>query len=262
MTIGEPKADLMHSPLPFVSVEHFKDNERARFLIAKTAIKSVVAYPELQEASSVLRANVYIDEMGFLPESHRDEQGRETDEDDYRSVHFAVTEKAKDGESARLIGTSRLITKQYIGDDLPIERLYPEIFVDNPAPQGSLEVSRFISRHEDEFTQHKVALSLIRAMTHYGVKQEVPYAYFVIEEPLWDLLNVIGLPMEPLSELKKLEEYGNTLNMAIRISPPEVIDTVTRDKTGTLLLTQFFQGEEHNDGLGFYRGSLVGGGNV
>lgn len=262
MTIIDTIRDTNKPPMPVVSTEVFEDAPKARYWIGKVAVGEHVILPEYFEATGVLRANVYIDEMHFLEPEHRDENGREFDEDDHRSIQFAVVEKTKDNTSARVVGISRLVEKRDDDDLLPIEKLFPEVFASNPAKNNSVEVSRFIARHEKEFTQHLIALSVIRAMTHHSVKNNIDDVYCVIEEPLYKLLSIIGLPMTLLAEPKKLDEYNNTENMAIVIDPRKVIEQVTRDKTGQLPLTQFFAGEDKNQGLGYYASALIGGGNV
>jgi N-acyl-L-homoserine lactone synthetase len=251
-----------HPMTPSVETSIFKDVKDARFWIGKTALLGEVVDPDIYYAGLLLRAKVYVEDMKFLTRSALDSYGYETDNDDDRSVHFAVAEQSIDGSEARITGTSRMILKRDDNDYLPIEKSFPEIFNKNPAPNGCLEVSRFIARHEERYLQHVVNLSLIRAMTHYSLNRDTPKVYFVIEQELWDLLDYIGLPMTQLSDLKLIEGYGDTFNMAVEIDPRRIIDAVRTDKTGKLLLTQFFRNEEPNEGLGYYRSSLTGGGDV
>lgn len=262
MTIGEPLHTFDHPMTPNIDPSLFDGHDTARFWIGKTALFNVIENPEMYAASLVLRARVYVHEMKFLPPTALTVSGHESDIDDDRSVHFAVAEQSRDGKEARVTGTARMIVKRDSEDLLPVEENFPEIFAENPIETDCLEVSRFISRHEDRYLQHVVSLSLIRAMTHFSLKNDVPKVYFEIEEEFWDLLSMIGLPMKKVGDLKPIDEYGGTHNMAVEIDPQEIMDAVTQDKTGTLLLTQFFRSEGPNEGLGYYKTSLIGGGNV
>ncbi|MCK9641563.1 MAG: GNAT family N-acetyltransferase [Prolixibacteraceae bacterium] len=243
--------------IPQVSSEIFETEPGAQFWIGKVAVENVINSPEYYVAATKLRANVYIDEMHFLTPDCRDANGCERDQDDDRSVAFATVERSPEDGVTRVIGTSRLIKKRSDDEKLPVEELFPEVFEDGPAEVGALEVSRFISRHEDKATQHLVALALIRSMTQYAVNNENLTAYFVIERPFYRLLQRTGLPMEVLSEPRILPKYGNTKNMAVRITPKDIIEQVDNDIEEKLFITKFFKNENGNLGLGFYPENLT-----
>jgi len=257
MTIDKLLTNSTACLTPEVSSEVFDDSYGGRFWIGQVAVQDVVKCPEYYNGALKLRANVYIDDMHFLTPEHRDENGHETDSDDRSSIHFAIAEKMPYGESARIVGTSRLIRKEDMDEKLPVERIFPEAFVNDPAEVNSVEVSRFISRHEKKSTQHMISLSLIRAMTLYAVDNEIPSAYFLIEEPLHRLLARIGLPMEILCDPKKVAEYGNTSNMVIRIKPKEIVDSCAEKGNEDLPISRFFKNENGNLGLGLYPEGLV-----
>lgn len=245
--------------IPQIKTEIFEHEPTSEYWIGRVACFDTIDYPDVYEGASRLRANVYIDEMHFLGPEHRDDKGCEYDCDDSRSIEFAIVQNEHDVEKARVIATSRLIRKRDENDLLPVERLFSEAFKDGPADVDAVEVSRFISRHEKRSTQHYAALALIRAMTQNAVYSDFKTAYFVIEEPLWRLLERMGLPMEKLTQPKKTAEYGDTKNMAVKIVPKDIIDLVDGDIEDKLPLTKFFKNENGSLGLGFYPASLVRG---
>lgn len=243
-----------------VSPEIFENHQDAIFWIGRVATGREVNMPNYYDGLSRLRAKVYVDEMHFLTKEHLDTFGRESDVDDARSVHIAVIENTSDEEnkSARVVGSGRLILKNNYEDTLPIESYFPEIFKDKPIESGSVEVSRFIARHEDRKTQHTIALALIRTMTHISVGADVKADYCIIEKPLYDLLSNIGIPVEQLGESKDITEYGGTL-YPVKINPYEILDSLKEDVIGNVVLKRFFKEESSNLGEGYYPKSLTGG---
>ena len=166
-------------------------------------------------------------------------------------------------KKARIVGYGRLILKKEVGEYLPIEKQFPEIFTTREAKPGSVEVSRFISRHEDGLTQHIIGLSVIRAMTHFSVKRNIDSAYFEIEKHLFDLLNYIGLPMSQLGQPKDVEEPGGRRTLyPIGINPFLIMEAVKTDAHNNMMLREFFKKESKNEGVGYYPKELVGGRNV
>lgn len=243
-----------------VSAEMFANHPDSAFWIGQVAMGNTVIKPIYYDGLSRLRAKVYVDEMHFLTAEHLDTFGRESDEDDARSAHFAVIENAssQNSNSATVVGSARLILKGDNDKPLPIENYFPEVFQGNPLENGSIEVSRFIARHENRQTQHTVALALIRAMTHYSINANLKEAYCIIETPLLNLLTSIGVPIEMLGGSKEIDEYGGVL-FPVKINPYEIIDSIRRDMTGKIALRRFFKEEIPNQGVGFYPNSLTGG---
>jgi N-acyl-L-homoserine lactone synthetase len=176
---------------------------------------------ELFAQARQLRADVYIDEKGFLSEESRQEDGGESDKDDDRSVQFAVTETfhGEDEPISQVIGTSRLVVKREKDDILPAEILFQDIPV---APVGSVEASRYIARHADKSIQRLASVALIMGMVNEATTREAGYIYAVVERPLKINFNWLGIPLHELTELRFLEEY-NTENMAIKFDPDEVL---------------------------------------
>jgi N-acyl-L-homoserine lactone synthetase len=248
---------------PAVSGEIFQTHPDAAYWIGRIAAADPMASnPDYYDALAQFRANVYVNQMGFLGPEHVDAFGRELDADDDRSVHFAVIENITNGQgpAGRIVGSGRLILKRTVEEPLPVEAQFPEIFHDNPIAAGSVEVSRFISRHPDQFTQHAIALAVIRAMSHYSVNNGVEADYCEIEKPLLKLLDVIGLPLEQLGEPKEVMEPGGLRKLyPIRINPYLILESVTKDAHDKIVLKEFFEKEVPNSGEGFYPANLIGG---
>lgn len=255
MAISEidPIISQAESYIPFVETSVFNDVPSAHFWIGKVAVPGEILLPEEYTAARQLRANIYIDKEGFLEPEAREVDGGESDEDDERSVQFAVIENL--GDRQRVVGTSRLIVKQHEDDLLPAEHHFPEAFENQPAPVGSTEASRFIAQHPNKMTKHLISLSEIRAMDLEALERGYEPIYAVIEERLAGMFEFIGVPFRRMTELKYLPEYS-TPNMAVEIDPIKVRDEIKKDLSGQLLLTQFFQNAITTRGLGHYEGDL------
>ena len=237
--------------LPRVDSEVFDQHPKAVFWVGQVAtINSVLAPAEFVGALQ-LRANTYIDDLGWLDERSRDEVGREIDEDDARSVHFAILEK-NGSIQPKVVGASRLILKTSESDKLPIERFYPEAFADTPAELGAVEGSRLIARHPNQFKQHLISMANIRAMDLWALNEKVPYIYGVAERPLLRFLKLHGFPYEQLSDYKNLPEYGDTLNAAIRFDPRKVAALNPENSSRATVLKKFFEEAVDTLGLGYF----------
>ena len=235
---------------PAVETSVFDDNPDVRFWIGLTAMSGIIEKPIEYHASQRLRANVYIDELNWLPPSARNSHGLEADEYDQRSVEFATIEN--NSPVRKLVGTVRLIEKRHEADQLPVEKLFPEVFDDKPAEIGAVEISRLIARHPEDLMQHYISLGLIRAIDLHAVKEGVPNSYAVVEKPLQRYLRMIGVPYEQLTDYKIVESYGSTLNTAIRINPQAVKDSALSAQGRQAFLRSFFASALENNGLGHY----------
>lgn len=257
MAISEldPRLTIVEAVTPHVETALFDDAPESRYWVGCVAVANEVILPAEFTAARMLRANVYIEEMGFLDPTAREADGGESDADDERSVQFAVIENRAETGEKRLVGTSRLIMKRDEDDTLPVEQLFPEAFKHGPAPAGSVEASRFIARHPNKMQQHVISLAEMRAMDLRAISMEAPYIYAVIEQKLAGLFDMISLPYKQLTELRMVEEY-NTENMAVEIEPEAVLESVRTDVSGQLLLTQFFKGASDNLGVGYYDETL------
>ena len=241
-----------------VPAEIFANHADSAFWVGKVAMGSTVIKPVYYDGLSRLRAKVYVDEMHFLTTEHLDTFGRESDQDDARSAHFAVIENGSidNHETARVVGSARMILKETQDKPLPIEIYFPEVFENNPLDNGSLEISRFIARHEDRQMQHTIALALMRTMAHYSEGLNAESAYCIIEDPLLKLLMSVGIPTEVLGDSKDIEEYGGVL-YPVKIN--SFIDSIRRDKVANIALKRFFKEDTPIQGVGFYPKSLTGG---
>lgn len=239
--------------IPSVETSVFDGHQEAKFWIGKVAVPGEILLPDEYIAARQLRANIYIDKEGFLPPEARETDGGESDEDDDRSIQFAVVENL--GVRSRLVGTTRLIVKRHENDSLPVEQLFPEAFEDRPAPIGATEASRFIAQHPNKMTKHLISLSGIRAMDLEALERGYEPVYAVVEERLAGMFDFIGLPYRKMTDLKFLPEYS-TPNMPIEIDPSRVLEEIKKDLSGRLLLTQFFQDALVSQGLGHFENDL------
>ncbi len=246
---------------PNVSGELFEGHPNATLWIGRVAGMGTVEIPELYSAVGALRSKVYIDEMGFLDENRADSFGREYDNFDSRSIHLAVVQKMKRGDGARVTGAVRMIVKENADQVLPIEPEFTSLFTANPAEVPSVEVSRFISRNDDQMLQHAIGIALIRGMTYEVADRHIDTAYFEVERPLLGILKGIGLPLEELSKKPKevVEPGGIRKLYPLKIKPSRIIDHVTTDENKRFVLRDFFKREAGNGGLGYYDDTLTGG---
>ncbi|MEU7530730.1 hypothetical protein AB0A74_33715 [Saccharothrix sp. NPDC042600] len=198
----------------------FDHHPDARFYVGVLALPGWrVLVPEYAAATR-LRANVYIDEQGFLPSDARDGAGGEHDADDARSVHFGVVERAGPG-LARLIAVVRLILRERPGDTLPVEHHFPEAFTGAPAATRSCEVSRLISRHEDKRVQGAAFGWLMRTAAAWARRHHYRRAYALVEEWLARHCRVLGIPHERLTDAKHIPHYA-TANLVLALDPDAV----------------------------------------
>lgn len=251
-------------PTVEVSSEVFQSHPEAVFWIGRLATNAgkgiLHSNDSYVDALGRFRANVYVHERGYLDASVLDENGREFDEYDNKSVQFAVIENEHEGVLApRIVGSIRMIQKENESDLYPIEKYFPEVF-EEPIGKNSAEVSRFIASYPEDrrFMQHVIALSLIRAATLFSAKENIEDCYCIIEKPLYKSLAGIGIPVEILGNPKNIPEQGGVL-YPIRIKIKDVLDSVTTDKTGNIILKDFFIQEIGSGGEGYYPADLIGG---
>ena len=174
-----------------------------------------------------LRAQVYIDEMGFLPQTSKLPDGTESP-DKYDLLestrHFCVYEEAEQTNTA--VGTIRIINKESSEIVLPVEEHFGEFL--GKAPVGSIEVSRFVVAQERRAEHDKlfVSILLIRAALSNIIQEDSPRIYAIVEEELLrHLRDVIGIPFEVVGEKKYIDEY-KTVNYAVTVDPKKILDGV------------------------------------
>lgn len=241
-----------------VESDVFKDNPEAVYYIGVVAVPGEVIMPAEYDAWAKFRGNVYIDEMGFLPEDARDEQGREFDKDDDRSINIAVLQNGENGQLPRVIGGARLIMKDTVEEVLPVEEMYPETFSEDPAAVGSTEASRLISRHHSRGVQGVIGMALIRTMAVMTYDNGRKPVYAVIEDDkLGRIFQRVKLPYVAVSEPKMVDEYAS-VNTAIAIDPAEVLATIQPgNHVNAPMMEAFYKGVETHKGLGYFDKTLV-----
>lgn len=241
--------------VPVVDTAIFDQVSVPAFWVGKVAVGLDAILPDEFLAARQLRAQVYVDELGYLPPSARMDDGGELDEDDPRSVHFAVIEHTDTGLDV-IRGNTRLIKKAEEDDTLPVEKFFPDVFQAEPAPRGSVEASRFIARHENRIKQHAIMLSMVRTMVANAAESGSPYIYAVVENHLEHLFSKINLAYDVLSEPIYLEEYKSD-NMALRFDPIAVLSQVDTDQYGQEIMQMFFATARENLGEGHYDETLI-----
>jgi N-acyl-L-homoserine lactone synthetase len=245
--------------------EMFDEKPEAKYWVGRIAFSGSLPPASVMEcytAMAKLRADVYVDQMGYLGPEQKDTLGRELDDYDSKSIHFGAIENVMCEEEsyARVIGSGRLIMKKTEDEPLPIENKYPEIFSGSPIAVGAAEVSRFISRHDSEPVQHMIALAIIRIMSLYSIKNGINADYFEVEKPLLRLLSIIGLPLEQLGNPKQVVEPGGIRTLyPIVVDPNLILPSLAHDLHHKIPLRKFFEKEIPNGGEGFYPSTLIGG---
>lgn len=237
--------------IPSVETDVFDENNIAQFNVGVLALPNIVEDPRGWQAARRLRANVYIDEKGYLPSHSRQADGGETDCDDWRSVQFGVYENVHRPGESRMVGTSRLIVKSEDEALLPVETLFPDAFEGQPAELGSVEASRYIARHEDKFSQRATSLALMRAMASFCVRGAKQPVYATVEDSLAGLFDKIRLPFDQIGEARMLPEY-NSVNLPIRIDPVEVAGNVQAQAHTSDIMRGFFKDVSRHHGLGYF----------
>jgi N-acyl amino acid synthase of PEP-CTERM/exosortase system len=170
---------------------------------------------ELLDRVFQLRFQVYCVERGFEDAAGHPE-GRERDDDDRRSLHFLVLDRAT-GEAA---GTVRLILPQ-IGNDLPVFRLSGTCRPAVGLPQGSTaEVSRFAIakafRRQLEASWRRgnggrtalpiITFGLIQAIVMMSAIGGITHIVAMMEPALLRLLRRMGIEFHPVGGL--VEHHG------------------------------------------------------
>lgn len=249
VTIGSTDRHAAREEISPVGMGDALRADSRRFSLSITAMGSVVLNPRLYVAAGRKRAEVYIDEMGFLGEESRGRDGVEHDADDARSTHLVVNDGGASGRETNVVGLTRLIEKRDADDLLPAERMFDI----EPVPKGSLEVSRFIARSGDLDFQHRVSLAMMRAIALKATEEGVPYIYAVVEEPLYRHFKAIGIPFRPVTDLQWVPEY-RTENRVIRVVPAEVIPGIREKDShrGSVTIAPFFEKELKTLGFGTY----------
>jgi len=204
--------------VPLVSGDVFSDHEDDRFAIGVFNSNDIMSYkPDTKEQAYLkLRANVYIDRNKIFDNNVRRIDGTELDENDERSTHFVVFENLRMGRVA-VFACMRLIQKSFdMNDELPIENLFPDSFIE-PAPQDSIEVSRFIVCHEKSKYSTVAKLKLITAGLAHAIENDLGPIFGVIEPDLKKVLLRMSMPIEEIAKPQIVGEYTDE-NLGIEIN--------------------------------------------
>ena len=220
--------------IPTVETYFFEGHEDARFAVGLLAVGNTIIAGRDEEHLGYLRlrANVYADQTNMIPKEHVLEDGTERDADDERSVHFGVIENIPGNH--RVVAAMRLIIKsREDGRSLPIEDYFPEAFKNGPALENSIEVSRYICRHEDARVQGELKWPLYTQALSYVMAHDLGPTYAVVEAPLENQLKGIGIPLGRIAEPKFLPEY-NADNLALEIYTAKLAHIMKLDKRSSI----------------------------
>ncbi|WP_353055590.1 hypothetical protein [Leucobacter sp. CX87] len=218
-----------HQVIPVIGSALFADEPTSRLacgIIAEGGI-AVAGFEAEYAAHFHLRKKVYVDQTGQLAESELQPDGTDRDDDDARSVTFAVFENHADG--VRVVGVSRLILR---GDEhpLPVEEFCPDSFAPGDLTVNSVEVSRVIARHERAALQDLVQWHLFAIMLAYVANHELGRTFAIIEPWLERVLNG-SIAIERIGDPRYVEHYLD-YNLPIEIDIPASAELVNARNGG------------------------------
>jgi hypothetical protein len=224
--------------VPVMESQLFAEHQDRKFAVGAVAYGGV-ALPGMDseyEGTFELRRRVYVDEMKFLNNEELDENGVERDIDDDRSVAFGVFENRGNGRVASIAFT-RLIGKAIhqeldMHDDrpLPIEKYYASEFQEKPAPQGSVEVSRLISRHESAPVQDMATWLLYGATLAHIKRNNLGPTFGIVETWLERRLGGLGVAKR-IGDPVYVERY-KTENVPILIDTERFVVVANKRQPG------------------------------
>lgn len=200
----------------------FESNPDSRLAAGILAVdgRAVEGLEEEYASHFQLRRRVYVDQTAQLAADELNEDGTDRDEDDARSVTFAVFEQSEAG--VRIVGVSRLIIR---GDrPLPIEEFCPDAFETVPLAGSTVEVSRVIARHEKAALQDLVQWQLFALMLAYIPPHGLGRTFAIIEPWLErHLLGIIAL--QRIGDVRYVAHYLD-YNLPVEIDIPASTDCV------------------------------------
>lgn len=209
------------SVIPRLQSEVFLENPTSRFAVGVVGVGDTSMYPVEKSAYHELRANVYARQTGMLSMDQITDDG-EYDDDDARSVHMAILENR--GNHQRVVAASRLIIRQD-GMPLPVEQFFPGVFSGAAAPDFSIEVSRYIARHEDARIQDSLRIPTFARILAYIAAHNLGPTYAVIEPFLERKFRMVGVPCARLADPQFLPKYNET-NIPILIDTQRLADRI------------------------------------
>lgn len=218
-----------HQVIPVLDSSVFAKEPAARLACGILAVNDV-AVPGFEAeylAHFELRRRVYVDQTGQLAPTELQADGTDRDDDDARSVTFAVFENHSDG--VRVIGVSRLIVR---GDErpLPVEEFCPDSFTPGELTAKSVEVSRVIARHERAALQDLVQWHLFAVMLAYVANHGLERTFAIIEP--WLERHLLGsIAIARIGDVRYVEHYLD-YNVPIEIDIPESAEKVNARNGG------------------------------
>lgn len=261
---------IAHNPaqLPEIGVntevdpQFFKGHEESALWVGSVAVLGEVT-SSAHDATLKFVADRYIDKHGFRDDSTRDEFGRTIDPDAYRITRLAAIEnrRTRRGKpTPRVIGSMSIIVKQDKDDaPMPIENAFPEASV-VPLGAGSAEVHDYAVHHEDDRVKHMTSLALVRGLIFQGLDHNIEYGYAMVEKKIERLYRMLGVDIDTIADPKNfIEPQGEVTLIPTRLNYKSIPLTMSTDKTGNPLASEFFLSESKNRGQGFYPAELVGG---
>lgn len=241
--------------IPVIESDLFANNMQARFAIGIVAVGDAVHADLHDEYDSYyqLRRNCYVEETGQLDQSEIDEDGTDRDTDDARSVAFAAFENLGVDEDhgvrrIRTVSALRLIMKGFGNDateqrPLPVEEFCPDIFATTPAPVGSTEVSRFITRHESARMQDLLKWKTYGVGLAYVANHNLGPTYAVIEP--WLERHFKGtIPVSRIGEPRYIPHYQD-YNLPIEVHTDQLAGQIDADKPGSMRQLREDEGSMH-----------------
>jgi N-acyl-L-homoserine lactone synthetase len=212
--------------VPVVESDIFVGHENKRYATCVFSAEDVLNYKSnsIIKAYLRLRANVYVDQTGMLEDHAKQSDGTELDIDDERSTHFVVLENRM-GRVA-VFACMRFIEKTADkNSELPIEEFFPDAFSEK-SPQNSIEVSRFIARHDEARQCLLAKRELMTAGLAHALEYNLGPVFGVVEPGFEKALKLMGVPTRRIAEPVLVPEY-NDENLGLEV------DTYGfRDKVG------------------------------
>lgn len=219
--------------IPQVESRLFQDKPDARFAVGVIAIGDTVLPGLESEALGYyqLRAGVYAYQTNMIDHGLVDNDGTEHDQDDERSIHFAIVENL--GQAQRIVAAMRLIKKQGNLQPLPIEDYFPDVFEESPAPESSIEVSRYICRHPNKQIQRMIKWPLYASALADIIANDHAPTYAVIEPFLARDFRMHKVPFSEIAPPKFVPEYNDD-NLGIAIDTNRLARFVNRLQPGIM----------------------------
>lgn len=201
--------------VPVIRNNLFLGHEDKQFALGVFSPDDIISYKpdSIAQAYLQLRANVYVDQTGMLENDVKRLDGTELDSDDERSTHFVVCENLI-GRTA-IFACMRLIEKTDNRDILPIEEYFSETFT-TPASIKSIEVSRFIVRHNESRHSRVAKMELITSGLAHAVSNRLGPIYGVAEPGFERDLRLMRMPIQRIAEPKLVPEYNDN-NLGFQI---------------------------------------------